>query len=49
MSIYIDDFLLSSNIMRALKILKKLLAKKYKINDLGKEKPSSVGRLLKTL
>lgn len=35
---YVDDFFLASNTMTILKTLKKLLAKKYKIKDLGEVK-----------
>lgn len=36
MSIYVDNFLLALNTMQALKKLKNLLAKKYKIKDFRK-------------
>ena len=38
MSIYIDNFLLISNIMRTLEFLKQLLAKKYDMKDISEVK-----------
>ncbi len=40
-SVYVDDFLLASNIMVALKVLKASLAKKYNIKDLREVKTIS--------
>ena len=37
-SIFVDNFLLASNKMVILKVLKKLLGKKYEIKDLGEVK-----------
>lgn len=34
-NVYIDNFLLASNTMRAFKILKKLLVREYKMKDFG--------------
>lgn len=37
-SVYVDDFLLASNTMRTLELLKQLLAKEYDMKDLGEVK-----------
>lgn len=36
MNVYVDEFFLALNIIKALEILKKLLAKKYEMKDLQK-------------
>lgn len=38
MNVYVDNILLASNMIEAFEELKNLLAKEYKIKDLGKVK-----------
>lgn len=38
MSVYVDNFLLTSNTISTLKSLKQMLAKKYNIKDINKVK-----------